>query len=375
MSYAYNLKRGGIKVIKKLDALEVNTIAISIINKLCSSFPEHNFDRSKLFELISRLSMYTAEMPEDLSGAKYVFKKNSIYFNDSLDLDEKSNLAVHECIHCIQHAYSPDKSLRYIGLCDLSTNYGLGFNEAAVQLMASEANCCKMQEETYYGISIRTISPDYYPLECTLLNEIVYFTGTYPLYSSTLFTNDIFKNTLMLKTSKKTYNKLVMRFDKLIYLENNLNFFINELQKTNKAKNIKSLTSTINKHKIEITNTFFKTQNLIIDKLFKNEFNSIRNLEDVSRFNKKIYNFKNIIGFSDNYTFYNNFYRKMMHLIQIKKENIEKYGEINLYEELNKSLTIVEKSKSLFYYVNKFTTKVKKLTKLNRGTEENINNI
>ena len=375
MSIGFKMKGHGIKVVKKLEAFEVNTIAMSIVNKLCSAFPEHGFDRSKLFELISRLNMYTAKMPEDLSGAKYVFRKKSIYFNELLDTDEKANLAVHECIHCIQHAYTPDRSMRYIGLQDISTNYGLGLNEASVQLMASEANQNKAQEETYYGISIKTISPDYYPLECTLANELVYFTGTYPLYNSTLFTNDIFKNTFILKTSQKTYNKLIVNFDKLVYLENNLNYFINELQGADKAKTIKSLTNLINRHKIEITNTFFKTQNLIIDKCFKSEFNNIRNLEDITRFNKKIYNFKNIMGYSDNYTFYNEFYRKIMRLVQIKKESIEKYGQINLYEELNKKLTIVEANKNLLYFINKFATKVKKLVKLNRGTEDNINNL
>ena len=209
MGFVFKLRRTGIKVIKKIDAFEVNTIAINIVNKLCAAFPEHNFDRSKLFELISRLNMYTARMPADLSGAKYIYRNNSIYFNELLNTDEKSNLAVHECIHCIQHIYTPDRSMRFIGLQDISTNYGLGLNEAAVQLMASEANGQSAQEETYYGISIKTISPDYYPLECTLANEITYFTGTYPLYNSALYTTDIFKNTFMLKTSKKTYNKLI----------------------------------------------------------------------------------------------------------------------------------------------------------------------
>ena len=88
------------------------------------------------------------------------------------------------------------------------TNSGISLNEAAVQLMASEANICNASSETYFGISIRTISPDYYPLECTLAKEITYFTGTYPLYHSTLYGDDIFKNTFILKTGKKAYNTI-----------------------------------------------------------------------------------------------------------------------------------------------------------------------
>lgn len=373
MAINLKLKREGIEIVEKLDTSKVNKIAINVVNKLCATFPEHSFDRSYLFEVISRLSMYTAKMPDDSSGAKYIFNNNSIYFNERLDLVEMSNVAVHECIHCIQHSYAKDQNLVSFGLYDISSNVGLALNEAAVQLMASEANLSGLTQETYYGICINTISPDYYPLECTLANQITYFTGTYPFYHSTLYSNNIFKNIFTLKTDLKTYNTIIKSFDKLLTLESDLNFFVWELQYANKPKSIKSLNNIINKLKEEITDTFFKTQNLIMKKCFKNEFNNIRNLQDVVSFNKKIYNFKNLIGYSDDYTFYNEFYRKMMSLVQEKKECIEKYGEINLFEEINKSLTIVDNSKNLLYFINKFVTKLKKLVKLNKNTEDEIN--
>ena len=374
MGINLKLKREGIKVTSKLDTLKVNTIAINIINKLCSTFPEHSFDRSKLFELISRISMFTAKMPEDMSGAKYVINTNSIYFNEALNIEEMSNLAVHECIHCIQHSYAQSISTLKVGVSDHSTDTGIALNEAAVQLMASEANHCKKEEETYYGISIKTISPNYYPLECTLVNQITYFTGTYPLYHSTLYTDDIFKNMFILKTNKKTYEHVVKNLDKLLSLENELNYYITELQYLNNPKHIKTINNIINSTRLQITNIFFKTQNIIIENFFKNEFNSIRNAEDVSNFNKKLYKFKNIMGYSEDYTFYNEFYRQMMSLVQRKKESIEEYGEINLFEEVNRSLTIVETNKNIAYFISKFITKVKKLVKLNKGTEDNFDN-
>ena len=189
-----------------------------------------------------------------------------------------------------------------------------------------------------------------------------------------MYGDDIFKNTLILKTNKKTYETIVNNLDKLLTLENNLNFFVTELQYAKKPKTIRDLNNIVNKIRLQITNTFFKTQNLIIDKCFKNEFNSIRNLEDVTNFNKKIYNFKNIMGYSDNYVFYNEFYRQMMQIVQRKKESIEKYGEINLFEDINKSLTIVEANKNFLSNIIKFITKVKKLVKLNKETEDEINN-
>ncbi|MBQ3145536.1 MAG: hypothetical protein IJB90_03075 [Clostridia bacterium] len=368
MSTDSKLKKEGIEIIEKLDASKVNKIAVNVASKLCLAFPEHNLKRSELFESLSSLCMYIAKMPEDSSGAKYFYKNNSIYFNEIFDIEEMSKLAVHECIHFIQNSNNSDK----MGIYNSSSNSGLGLNEAAVQLMASEANFAENTSETYYGISFNTISPDYYPLQCALVNQISYFTGTYPLYHSTLTGNDVFKNTFTLKSDKKTYNTIIKNLDKLLILENDLNCFALELEYADKINSIKLLNKLINKNKSEIKSLFFKTQNLIMEKCFKNEFNSIRNMDDLRLFNKKLYNFKNIMGYSDDYTFYNEFYRKMMNAIQEKKVYIEKYGELNLFENINNSLMIVDNTKNVFAFISAFIAKCKKLVGLNKS-EEKIN--
>ncbi len=373
MSFNSNLKKEGIQIIEKLDAEKVNKIAINVASKLCLAFPEHNLKRNELFESISSLSMYISKMPQDSSGAKYFYKDNSIYFNEIFDIEEMSKLAVHECIHFIQSSNNTTKSSR-MGLYDSFSNCGLGLNEASVQLMASEANFSEETSETYFGVSINTISPDYYPLECSLVNELAYFTGTYPLYHSTLNGNDIFKNTLILKIGQKAYNTVVKNLDKLLLLENDLNYLILELQYADKVNSIKLLNNLINKNKQEIMSLFFKTQNLIIEKCFKNEFNNIRNLDDLIAFNQKLYNFKNIMGYSDDYTFYNEFYRKMMNLVQEKRGYIEQYGEINLFENINKSLMLVDNTKTIFSFIRTFIAKCKKLFGLNKS-RENINDL
>lgn len=363
------LKKEGIEVIEQLDTMKVNTIAINVASKLCLAFPEHNLSKSDLFESLSRLNMFIAKMPADSSGAKYFYKDNSIYFNETFDINEMSTLAVHECLHCIQELRDSNNNLSKMGLYNPSYNTGLAINEAAVQLMASEANMMDITNETYYGISINTISPNYYPLQCALLNQIAYFTGTYPLYHSTLNSNDVFKNTFTLKSDKKTYSIIIKNFDKLLSLENDLNFYASELQYVDKVSSIKLLNTLIDKNKKDITSTFFKTQNLIIEKCFKNEFNSIRNLNDIKEFNKKIYNFKNVIGFSDEYTFYNEFYRNMMNAIEEKREYIEKYGEINLFENINNSLMLVDNTKNAFSFISTFVNKFKKLLGFNKSAE------
>ena len=374
MSTDSRLKKEGIEIVEQLDTLKVNTIAISIASKLCLAFPEHNLNKSELFTSLSRINMYIAKMPEDSAGAKYFYKNNSIYFNKEYDLDEMAKLAMHECIHYIQEFRDANNNLVKMGLYSCTFNSGLGINEAAVQLMASEANMCPSTSETYYNVSLNTISPNYYPLECALVNQMAYFTGTYPLFHSTLNSNDVFKNTFILKSNKRAYNTIVKNIDLLLAYENDLNYFASELQYANKVSEIKLLNKLIASKKDSITSIFFKTQNLIIESCFVSEFNNIRNLEDVKEYKNKLYNFKNIMGSNENYTFYNEFYRKIMESLEKKKEQIEQFGEINLFETSENSLVLVDNTKRALSFVSTFFVKVKKLFGFNKS-RDTINNL
>lgn len=374
MSTNSRLKKEGIEIVEQLDTLKVNTIAISIASKLCLAFPEHNLNKSELFTSLSRINMYIAKMPEDSAGAKYFYKNNSIYFNKEYDLDEMAKLAMHECIHYIQEFRDANNNLVKMGLYNCTFNSGLGINEAAVQLMASEANMCPSTSETYYNVSLNTISPNYYPLECALVNQMAYFTGTYPLFHSTLNSNDVFKNTFILKSNKRAYNTIVKNIDLLLAYENDLNYFASELQYANKVSEIKLLNKLIASKKDSITSIFFKTQNLIIESCFISEFNNIRNLEDVKEYKNKLYNFKNIMGSNENYTFYNESYRKIMESLEKKKEQIEQFGEINLFETSENSLVLVDNTKRALSFVSTFFVKVKKLFGFNKS-RDTINNL
>jgi hypothetical protein len=374
MSTNSRLKKEGIEIVEQLDTLKVNTIAISIASKLCLAFPEHNLNKSELFTSLSRINMYIAKMPEDSAGAKYFYKNNSIYFNKEYDLDEMAKLAMHECIHYIQEFRDANNNLVKMGLYNCTFNSGLGINEAAVQLMASEANMCPSTSETYYNVSLNTISPNYYPLECALVNQMAYFTGTYPLFHSTLNSNDVFKNTFILKSNKRAYNTIVKNIDLLLAYENDLNYFASELQYANKVSEIKLLNKLIASKKDTITSIFFKTQNLIIESCFISEFNNIRNLEDVKEYKNKLYNFKNIMGSNENYTFYNEFYRKIMESLEKKKEQIEQFGEINLFETSENSLVLVDNTKRALSFVSTFFVKIKKLFGFNKS-RDTINNL
>jgi len=142
-----------------------------------------------------------------------------------------------------------------MGLYDFAS--GLGINEAAVQLMASEANFGEISEEKYFDINIKTISPDYYPLECSLVNQISYFTGAFPLYHSTLNGDDVFKNTFIAKSDKRTYSRVLENIDRLLFLENDLNFFATELQYADREREIKALNNFMTIYKERIVRNVF----------------------------------------------------------------------------------------------------------------------
>lgn len=371
MNIDYLLKKEGITNIKELNSYQLKIIAKDLAIKLCLAFPEHDLDRQALYNSFCSLNMYTATMPKDSSGAKYVANSNSIYFNEKLDFSSIPEVAMHECIHFLQEGRLNGKN-EFIGLTSFAS--GLALNEAAVQLMASEANMSNIAEEKYFDISLKTISPNYYPLECALVNQIAYFTGTYPLYHSVLNSNDVFKNTFIAKFNKRIYNRITRQLDKLLHLEGELNCYIVELENTEKVNDIKELNTIIAEQKDTIKRLFFNIQNFIIRNCFACEYNSINTMEDLKELKHKLYNFKNLIGISANYTFYNDFYCDLMNALESKKEELLKYGEISLFKEECTALTVVQQSKETFNFIHLFIKKLKKLFRINKGTINDYDN-
>jgi len=357
------LKKEGITVVEKLPILKTNIISNNIATKLCEVFPEHNFDKQTLFVNLSRLNMYTAEMPYTSSMAKYFSINQSIYFNQNLNLDDLDTIAIHECLHFIQESNAKNQNTKNMGLTNLdSKHYSSSLNEAAVQLMASETNKTKEDLVTYYNLTLPTTSPTYYTLECALLKQISYFTGTYPLYHSTIYSNDIFKNTFIQKTSKHTYKIIEKNFNRLTELQDILSDLTNELQYSNaNSTKIKSINIAINNKKDEIYNLFLKTQNIIMTNCFNNEFKNIKNIEDLKNFKSRVYNFQYLIATHKDYTFYRDFFYYTMNRIEQKEEYLEQNGLVFLPSDKETALTLFKEKESVFSFITTFFSKLKKL--------------
>ncbi len=353
------LKKDGIEVINQIDTLIVNSIAKSISRRIVETFPDFGLNESELFSKLAKLNMYKAKMMDGMAEAKYYYKNTSVYFNEHIEIEDIEEFAIHECIHYLQEIKDDKNNLLKMGLCDYigSKPIGLGLNEAAVQYMASRIIGIDADFEKYYDISLYTPSPSYYPLECALLNEIVYFTGDDILFKSTLFSNDDFKNKVIEMTSPDTYNKIQYSFDKIIELEEHilkLNAKISLLDDGDSK--IDKLINKLNKNKQKIASSFINTQNLIIQSFFDYEFNNITNLEELEILRRKLYKYSDIIGSVQDYKFFDNYYVEMMNKLEHKCNILENGGtetvlsnksHHKLFILLHKILNIFSKNKSV----------------------------
>ena len=364
MSINSILKKEGITVINPLNTLEINKIASKIAEILCSNFPEHNLNKSDLFISISRLNMYIAKMPNDQARAKYFYKNSSIYFSEDMDLEDLNTLAVHECIHFLQQLKDKRGRVTRLGLYKLAgKSCGMGINEAAVQLMASRATNSKLDTVLYYNMNLTTESPDYYPLETAIVRELTYFTGTYPLFHSVLYSNDVFKNTIIAKSDEKTYSQIEYNLDLLINYQEELSLAMYNLKNCAETEvslnKIKNLSRRIEALKGVIFRITLELQNTIIYNFFTKEFDYIRDLESLKAFQEHLYNFKDYLINTDGYNFYNQFYCDMMNKLEEKRELIKKYGNLTLFEESNKNLILLENSTYGIDFFKKLFKKLK----------------
>lgn len=359
MSIDTELKKEGIEIIKPLDTLKINSIARNVSIAICNTFPTFDLNQNELFIRLSRLKMYKAKMPEGMAEANYFYKNTSIYFNEHIQDEDIEEFAVHECIHYIQEIKDNRNYLVRMGLCDYTEFkvYGLGLNEAAVQLISSKINKIPKESVKYFGINFETISPSYYPLECCLANQMAYITGEDVMFESTIKSNDNFKYKFAELTSPKVFMAIQNAIDDILDNEENIIKLNNKIASIDdRNKKIEGMLSKIDELKSEITLTFMRAQNLIISSYFDKSFDEITNLEEVENFRRKLYNFKDYLGSTEGYTFFNDYYINKMNQLELKYNAIENGQPFSSETSLkivtkkeNKLITLFKKIKKLIF--------------------------
>ena len=278
MSIESDLRKDGITVVAPLDTLSVNTIARDVAEKLCKAFPNQHFIFQNLFIALSRIPMYIADIPEGFAEATYFYTYIYLYFKQGLKLDEMENFAVHEFIHYLQEIKDKKGRLLRLGLCDFDDikACGMGLNEGAVQLMASKANNSEEEIVKYYGISLPTTSPSYYPVLCNLVKQMAYVAGEESLYDSTFYGSDKFKETFSNLCGLDNFLKIQSNLDKIMETEEKAIKLNNKLMSDNcEGMKAQKVAKKIEKCKDKIKNLFFETQNLIYSSYFNMQFSKL----------------------------------------------------------------------------------------------------
>ena len=281
-----------------------------------------------------------------------------------MDLNDLHSIALHECLHFIQEVKNKHGKLLRLGLYNMekNANDGMALNEAAVQHMASVASNQPLDTVKYYNMELATESLDFYPVQTAILNEMIYFTGTYPLYHSTLYSNDVFKNTFIAKSNEKAYEQIEKNFDLIYEYETllskqfyNLSLCSEEYKSINK---IRKINSKIDAYKQIILEKTLETQNLIILSCFTTEFDNIKTLENIKNFEQNMYNFRHLLITTKNYNYYNDFYADMMEKVQEKKDFLLKYGDILDLDSITYELSNIREQTYGFQFFKKLFSKL-----------------
>ena len=325
MNIEEELKKDGITVIKPVDTLSVTLIAKFVAEKFVTFFPFAHFHYHDLFVKIARLNMYIADIPDGIAQANYFYKNSSIYFKNGLSIDEMKELCIHEFLHHFQEIKDQKGNLYRLGLCDYTgiKVHGSALNEAAVQLISSKILKNKEEPVKYYGIEFSTKTPSYYPLLCNLISQMAYVVGEVVLYDSTLYSNDRFKRAFIYSTSEDTFQQVEKNFDKIMDIEEKIILANLKLQNNDLVQNeVLKINTQIKNYKKEIQNTFIETQNKIFTSYFNKRLNSLFSAQDIEDFRKKLYSYSALIGTTDNYTYFNDFYNNLMDKLDIVYEKI-----------------------------------------------------
>ena len=164
-------------------------------------------------------------------------------------------------------------------------------------------------------------------------------------------------------TSLKTYYDISNSLDKILDSEENIVKLNNKiLQIDDRNKKVDMMVRKISNLKDSIKSTFINTQNLIISSFFDNSFNNISTLEDVENYRKSLYKFRDYIGVTDNYSFFNDYYIEKMNQLEHKYNIIENGG-------IETALDVQSKQQNFFITLWKA---LKKLVGSAFGAKDNV---
>ena len=367
MSKKFNHKLHGISNITEISAKDRHTISKKAVDLIYPVVSEFNISKEMLFNSLGKSNMYLADF-DDLSMGKYDYTTNSIYFSNDLDISNLDSSVIHEILHFFQAELTEDNFLIRMGLFKPSKLFrpekGLGLNEASVQYIASTIVKEVPDHVKYYELELTTPSSNYYPIETAIIRQMCFFTGTYPLFFSTLFSTDLFEKTFKTITSEENYNYIEEKLTYIVQLQEKLSDVYSTIHTHNQAESKKiSVLNNITNLKNKLRETVLDVQKIIYTSAFANELDKIETVQDIVNMKALISNFENyIINYEGDYSF-EQFKDKINIELNNKLALIEAYGNYSFALKTRKDILNLPKIYSQSF-IKTFFSKIKLLIDL-----------
>lgn len=355
------LKKDGIVVLEPLDDSSVIYIAQNVSKKIYATFPNFEFTYNYLFDTLSKVKLYIADIPEGLSEASYFYKNSSIYFRTGMGIKDIEKYSIHEYIHHLQERKDSKGHLIRMGLCEFSGSKitGMALNEAAVQMLTSNILDQAFDTVEYYGITFPTISQEIYPLICNLVAQMAYIAGEDVLFESTLDSNDHFKNKFIALCGKEKYLKITTNLDKILHAEEKLIILSNTLQSTDmQEKKKQRCLKKIESLKKQIGTLYFETQSLMFTSFSEAMYINLMSLSDIDNFRRLLYNYQDLIGISSDNKSFHEFYVSMMEKLDERAELLT--GNTYLIPLTENKLTKIIRAIKNFIFLRNAESDIKK---------------
>ena len=379
MSVKSNHKLNGIRNAVEISAKDRHTISKKAIDLIYPVVSEFNISKEMLFNSLGKSNMYLADF-EDMSIGKYDYTTNSIYFSNELDITNLDSSVIHEILHFFQAELTENNFLVRMGLFEPSKLFrsekGLGLNEASVQYLSSIIAKEVPDHVRYYELELVTPSSNYYPLETAIVRQMCFFTGTYPLFFSTLFSTDLFEKTFKTITSVDNYNYIEKKLTEIVHLQEKLSNIYSHIHTHNQAESKKiSVLNNITNLKNKLRETVLDVQKIIYTSAFANELDKVETVQDIVNIQTLISNFENyIISYENDYSF-EQFKDKISVELNNKLALIEAYGNYSFALKAKKDILNLPKIYSQSFFKT-FFTKIKLLIdlkfNLSRSNDEEL---
>lgn len=291
MNIQRKLSRIGIEKIEELDKKDVNYLAHYMANCMTRTFHVLDDSYNEILAKLLNCKMYYARINENLSKVNYVYEDDCIYIDENVNIFEPNEQLFHELIHYLQVLKKNNGKIKQIGLCDFgdfSVN-GLGLNEALVQYMSANLMNNGKQNVTIFGLELKTVSPDSYPVLTNLMEQLIYLLGEDQIVLASINIKNDFDD-LFYNTFEEKGNLIIKSFDKILDLKNKL---LEVKEGTSKKESVEAIEASIK-------SIYLDTQKVLMTKYFDKMVTMLTTIEEVDFYSEKFLNYDKILGLVKN---------------------------------------------------------------------------